>query len=69
MKQPIKPEEKSIFKKEIPKKYIYLGYGIIIIVGLIVASLYFAKVSASLQSNNCVNKGGTWDTKTSRCIQ
>ncbi len=60
-------QKDSILKKEIPRKFIYIGYAVIIFITLIVGSLYIAKATSGLGQNKCVNEGGQWNSKEQKC--
>ena len=63
----MKKETSALLKKEIPKKFIYYGYLVIVLLAMIVGSLYIVRMNAGSVVNQCLKNGGSWDTQDKKC--
>ena len=58
---------KELAKIQIPRKYIYLGYMVVVFMTIIIGSLYTIRMNASVAQNKCQADGGQWQAQTQEC--
>ncbi len=58
---------KELLKTQIPRKYIYLGYMVVLFATIIIGSLYTIRMTSSVGQNKCQADGGQWQAQTQEC--
>ena len=58
---------KELLKTQIPRKYIYLGYMVVVFLAIITGSIYTIRMTSSVAQNKCQAEGGQWQPQTQEC--